>query len=265
MTLALFLVPGFVQKIYSIFILLALTILTTLWALDFDLKFPEYLIFPIYPVIFTLGLFINVFLSETRLLISSSSGLSIFFPSRYLPAVVAAVFFAFSFYVLLLALNILNVATVRTVPLKKAALSTLYLVGIVIAFLSIRGVLTLELRLPILFLSIFLTGFFLAGAFFYLVQIETVQQGETPGANPPRTFWMKSVVLALITAEMGLVTSFIPLSDLVRTTFLTGMAFLLIGFWQHHIQRILTRKVIWEYVAVGLSLVGVVIGKGLMR
>ncbi|MBU1110923.1 hypothetical protein KKB83_04885, partial [Patescibacteria group bacterium] len=107
----------------------------TFWALDFEFKLCEYLIFALYPAL--LG--VNSFLVLNQILNQAGQG------RGWLDLVLLLGFSLISvsiFYMLLSALNILNVATVRTVPLKKAALLILMLIGLILgtsSFYQIAG------------------------------------------------------------------------------------------------------------------------------
>jgi len=104
---------------YSIVGLLVIFGFMYSWILDFDIKLHEYFKFIFPPMSFA---FIGVY-----------TGFVYTDVMQYLLG-----FWLFiSMYVVLLAINVLNVSTVRTVPLKKAALSSLFLLGIANSFILV--------------------------------------------------------------------------------------------------------------------------------
>lgn len=204
------------------------TLFATLYALDFDLRFPEHLVFPIYPILLILAFWLNR-------------------PTSTLLSLLTTFFVFFTLYFLFLALNILNVATVRTVPLKKAALSTFYFLGFIIGFFNIKGFLILSPSPFLLLASYFLLSLMLIFPLVYIIQIK------------PKLMFLEVLVLAFLSAETGLMVSFLKVSPIVSSVFLTGTLFLLIGLMQNVISKTLTKKILREHIAVGGALVGILL------
>lgn len=226
LTFFLWFAPSVLPRFTFLTLGLALTFLTTLYALGFDLRFPEHLIFPIYPILLVVAAWLHR---------PATSHFSFFI-------IVYTLSIFFTIYLLFLTLNILNIATVRTVPLKKAALSTLYFLGLIIGFFSIRGVLALH---PFSFL--FAVCFLLLSCLLTVPLIYVIQ---------PRSKLkiFEIAIISLLFTEIALVTSLLKVSPMILSLFLIAILFLLIDLLQHCIKRSLTKRILWEHTVVGVIL-----------
>lgn len=226
-------------------LVLALTFFATLFAFSFDLRFPEHLIFPIYPVLLTLAFWLNRPVGEGFTVLLSLLTL-------------------FAFYILLLTLNILNIATIRTVPLKKAALSSLYFLGLIIGFFAIKSVLTSQPNNLIFCICHFALGFSLALPLIYVIQIKSSPIEEETGQRP-RLMLPEVLLLSLLSTEIALAASFLRVSPTILSIFLTGILFLFVGLFQHCVRKTLTKKILWEHVVVGVGLMGILVISSLVH
>ena len=227
LTFFLWLAPSALPRLAFLPLSLALTFLTTLYALGFDLRFPEHLIFPIYPTLLVVAAWLHR---------PATSDFS-FFIIIYIFSIF------FTIYLLFLTLNILNIATVRTVPLKKAALSTFYFLGLIIGFFSIRGILALH---PSSFLF---AVFFLLLSCLLTVPLVYVIQPR------PKLKIFEITIISLLSTEIALVTSFLKVSPIVLSIFLTAILFLLVDDLQHCVKRTLTKRILVEHIVVGIVFV----------
>lgn len=228
LTLFLWLTPLVLPRFTFLTLSLALTFLITLYALGFDLRFPEHLIFPIYPILLVLAVWLHR---------PATNHFSY-------PIILYTLSIFFTLYLLFLTLNILNIATIRTVPLKKAALSTLYFLGLTIGFFSIRGILALNL-----FSFLFAVCFLLLSCLLTVPLVYVVQPR-------PKLKIFETTIISLLSTEIALVTSFLKvLSPMVLSIFLIAILFLLIGLFQHCIKRTLSKRVLWEHAVVGVILI----------
>ncbi len=227
LTLFLWFVPSALPRFAFLPLSLALTFLTTLYVLGFDLRFPEHLIFPIYPILLVLAFWFNF----DRLY------------KDYFLLLTSYFLLLFTFYLLFLTLNILNIATIRIVPLKKAAFSTLYFLGLVIGFFTIKGILTLHLSYFLLLISYFLLGLILTLPLVYVIQ------------SRPKLKIFEITIISLLATEIALVVSFLRVSPIVLDIFLTAILFLLIDLLQHCVKRTLTKRILLEHITVGIVFV----------
>lgn len=233
-----------------ILLILSLTVFLTFWILDFDLRLPEHLIFIAYPLVLTADAlsYSNIFLQ------GAAFGL---------PHLLFGVFVALGYYLLFATLNVLNVATVRTLPLKKAALTTFSSFALMLNFLSVY-------RLIILHPPHFALGMILAALapmillpLFYATEIEfgAGTLGLEILGRPPLRL-KEGLILSLIFGEVTTLVSFWRVPALLTALFLTALLSSLLGVWQHHLQKNLTGRIIYEHVFVFLAMFLVFIWAG---
>ncbi|MBU1110512.1 hypothetical protein KKB83_02755, partial [Patescibacteria group bacterium] len=152
------------------------------------------------------------------------------------------------------ALNILNVATVRTVPLKKAALLILMLIGLILgtsSFYQIAGPLGLLVKWQYRVILFFAFAIAQAMPIFWLVQEEHFCLR-----------WRELIVVALLTMELAAVSAFFPATNFVRAIFISSMLFVLIDLLTKKIKREISNKVIWEHIVLGFFLITFLLSGG---
>lgn len=218
-----------------------------------DLLPLERLIFSIYPTVLGLGTFFAILSLDGELTILNFTTLLIF------------MLFWLACYLTLLSSNILNVATVRTVPLRKVALSFTYYLGIVLIFVWTFSTFRLYYHnFWWLVLGIFIMTAFLSGAFFYFTQVG-VLGGEflTPEFRPKfKIFAQESAILGLLSTQIIIPTIFLPVSLLIKSIYIAGTVFILVSFFQNLILKKIEKKQIYEYLLIWVILfLTVVIGK----
>lgn len=227
-----------VQKYYSAWLLQSLSqpTLTTLiiliqafliwWTLDFDLQIHEFVFFLIPSSLFTFVSFV----------VLSNLGNTV--GSLTLVALLVA-----SFYILLAALNIINVSTIRPVPLRRAALSSLFFIGMLMSFLLGWVVLDSDWNQGQLWFSGTLAVF--GSSFLFLA------------ADDGRMHWLEMGVLGWILAQFVVLINFWPASPLIAAVALTGWIFVLLGVLHHHINKNLRSSLRREYLIMSILLLGV--------
>ena len=193
-----------------------------LWFLDFDVRPTEYLRFLVPSFALSLIGFYQV--------LTFNGGV------RWGVLVITTI----AFYILLLSINILNVSTVRTVPLRKAALSTLFFVGIAMFFMW---------------------GLLLIGrgwginknmlAFWGLISLFG---GSFLSLTSNRMVWLEMFLYALISAKIAVLINFWPATPLIAVGTLVGLNFIFLGIFQHHLEKNLKSTIIREYFIIGLLL-----------
>ena len=162
-------------------------------------------------------------------------------PVRWLTRIPVAIGFGLIYYLLLLAQNIFSIASIRTIPLYRAA-STLSLVCTVLtAFLIFVVIHSFDLLfiwngLLILILSFLLT----------LQMLWTVEMGEIPS----KKLILQSQIISLSLGEIALSLSFWPLNHIMWSLILTSVMYSLLGVVTHFMRGKLTRRIGWEYVVV---------------
>ncbi len=164
-------------------------------------------------------------------------------PIRLLTRVPIAFGFGLVFYLLLLAQNIFSIASIRTIPLYRAA-STLSLVcTILTAFLIFVVVHSFDLLfiwngLVILFISFLLT----------IQMLWTVEMEELPS----RQLIIKTFIISLSLGEVALALSFWPLNHIMWSLILTSVMYAFLGVVTHSMRGKLSARIAWEYAAVSI-------------
>lgn len=213
----------------TVFVTLSVTALAAYWSQNFDLRWYEFLIFPL-PLL--LVVVVALLFSEVR---CQMLGVRCYTdPTSWLTLIAEGVLL----YITFLTLNILNTATVRTVPLKKAALSTFYFLGLILTFAFTYA--HREERFLVLPVLVGIWVLAVATPFLYYAT--------------ERVRLLEPVLLGLLVGEIALVSLFWPSQSLIRIVFVVGSAFVLLGVLQHHLQRDLSRSLRREYLVVGLVL-----------
>lgn len=207
---------------------LLVVVFTLYWAQGFRLGWREYLVLP-------LPLFLWV--ADYFLLIESLKSLG----ARFLLAVVAGVLLEVTF----LTLNILSVATVRTVPLKKAALSALYALSLL--FIFVLGVFLLRMRVEFLWSSYW--WWFVLPLGVGAVALTFLSYASD------KLRLRESAVLFLLAVELLASSVFWPAHGLMRVVFWVGIVFLMLAVMQHDLNRDLSLRQKREYLLIGLILV----------
>lgn len=207
---------------YQLIILLAVIGLLTIWFLRFDLKWIEHfrLLTPIF--VYAIIAYLRVQTFQPPLLWPVIAGFSI------------------GFYILLLAINIINVSTVRTVPLRKAALSTLFFIGI--AIFSIWALLLIS------------GGWGINNNLFYFWGLMTLFGLSFLSLVNNRMAWVEGALFCLVSLKLELLINFWPASWIITAGALVGWNFIFLGIFQHHLEKNLKNSILREYLVIGLLL-----------
>lgn len=152
----------------------------------------------------------------------------------------ASIVGAMGYYLLLLAVNIINVSMVRTVPLKKAAFSTLYFIGMVLFFFLGMFIVTRGwgINPQVLFFCLSLVGFALS----YLRLITN------------RYPWLEVAIYAFVVGQIAVLINFWPSHVWLSVAAVVGWSFIYLGLLQHTLDKSLNKSIIREYIAFGLLL-----------
>lgn len=204
----------------------------SLWALWEGISILKAIILLILPTLFTLGLASFYFL----------------LPVRWLTRLPVALIFGLSFYSLLLSQNVFNVASIRTIPLYRAATTTAFLFTLITAFFLFNvihafnllfiwnGLLTLIVSC-LLILQI-------------LWSIEMKERLDTAVV-------VKSFILSLSLAELSLALSFWPMVTTMWSLTLASVMYVLIGLTTQILRDRMSRRVMWEYLSIGAFILSV--------
>ncbi len=204
-----------------------------LYVLEKKYTFPEQLIFAIIPflcvmLVATLGLQFNMF---------AVYPISALWVLYYAISVI-------SMYFLFLALNIVNAATVRTVPLLKAAQTSILAISLLLAVawaLYVQYV----LRSPIIAAwSWFIFSYLLSLAVIYLGQIEVVREFTAVVKVP----LIESGIIALLQAYTVFITASWQMSVSIRVIYWVSSLATFTMIVRARRQRSLTRKFVRDFM-----------------
>lgn len=162
---------------------------------------------------------------------------------RWLTRIPVAAIFGAVFYLLLLAQNIFSVASIRTIPLYRAA-STLSLVcTILTSFLIFIVVHSFNLLFVFNSFIIFILGFLLILQMLWSVEMEE---------RISKQLLLRSFILALCLGEIALAFSFWPINHIMWSIILTSSMYALLGITTHQMRGKLSIRLSFEYLGVAV-------------
>lgn len=206
----------------------------TLWSLREALAGIRYLTTIILPALFTAGVGLFYFL----------------LPSTWLAMLPIALLYGFGFYALLLTENIFSVSAIRTIQLFRAAQAVGFLLTLLTAFFLYDTVFSFKFYPWINAGLVFLISLPLFFQGLWSIDLEE---------KINRRLITFSLLMTLITAELSLAISFMPLKIAMSSLFLTTIIYVILGLAQAYFQGRLFRRTIYEYSAVGAIVLMVMI------
>lgn len=198
----------------------------SLWALWQGINLTKAIILMIMPTFYTLAVSSFYFL----------------LPVRWLTRIPVAALFGLSFYLLLLAQNIFNVAAIRTIPLYRAASTTVFLFTVITAFFIYDVLLAMHL-------SFLLNGVLVLLISFPLV-LQVLWSGEMEDRVDMATV-IQSFIISLVLGELGLVFSFWPMVTAMQALLIASAMYVVLGLTTQHLKERLTKRVGMEYLVIG--------------
>lgn len=203
------------------------TYLICLWALWEGMNKTKALAILILPTLFTLGVASFYFI----------------LPVRWLTRLPVALIFGLLFYLLLLAQNVFNVAAQRTIPLYRAASTAAMLFTVLTAFFLFSVLHALNLLFVFNGLLAAVISLPLILQILWQVKMEEFISVEVAG---------KSAILSLIVGEGALVLSFWPMGHFMWAIALAAALYILVGLTVGDWRKQLNRRVMWEYLGIGI-------------
>lgn len=217
------------KRYYFIFILGGIAYLLSLWSLWEGMTKTKALILLILPTVYCIGMVSFYFL---------------FREIRWLTRLPMAVFFGLSFYLLLLSQNVFSVASIRTIPLYRAASSTSFVYTILTSILMFVVIFSFEL-------PFYWNGLLTAVAVFPLF-LQILWSVKMDRVDSQITVY--SIGLSLIVGELAIAFSFWPQLPFVRSMFLAAIIYALLGIVLEFVRDRLSGKVVIEYGSVGVGI-----------
>ena len=194
------------------------------WVLEFEVVGFRLVYVFILPVLFDFMFVQRILSSEIRVFGGVEGG-----------ELIVAVLFALLNYVLILTANILNVASVRKIPLLQVAQTTSYFFSVFLSFLTFDMIQDMELS-PIMDILI-------VGVVFYLI----IHQLLWFVIEDRRVLLHSTIAIDLLVVLIYLVMSFWPIPYFLLNTFLSGVVYVLCGYVMHSAKRSLARNTELEY------------------
>ncbi|MBI2019111.1 hypothetical protein HYS95_00390 [Candidatus Daviesbacteria bacterium] len=166
-------------------------------------------------------------------------------PIRWLTRLPVALLFGLTFYLLLLAQNVYNVASLRTIPLYRAASTASFLFTLLSAFFLYHVVFAFNLLFVWNGVVVFLISLPLILQVLWSIQMED---------KIPIHVLVQSFILALVLGELAFSFSFWPFSknSVMWALSLSSAMYVLLGLTTQRLRGKLNKRVVWEYLAIGV-------------
>ncbi len=155
-------------------------------------------------------------------------------PVRWLTRLPVAAIFGLTFYLLLLAQNVFNVASLRTIPLYRAASTASFLFTLLSAF----NLFFLWNGVAVMVVS-----------FLLILQVLWTLEMEDKVSI---AIIIQSFVLSLILGELALSFSFWPSPTTIWSLSLSSAMYVLLGLTTQHLRGKMTKRMMWEYLIIGV-------------
>ncbi len=204
--------------------------LLSLWSLREGLNLTKAAVLLTLPVFFTIAVSSFYFL----------------LPVRWLTRLPVAATFGLTFYLLLLAQNVFNVASIRTIPLYRAASTASFLFTLLSAFFIFNVIYAFNLLFLWNGLAVLLISYPLI-----LQSLWTIGMEDWVSAS----VLVQSLVLSLVLAEFALSFSFWPMPTTIWSLALSSSMYVLLGLTSQFLRGKASRRVVWEYVGIGAIVV----------
>ncbi len=202
-----------------------LTYALSLWSLWEGLTRTKALLLMILPIAFTLAMASYYFL----------------LPVRWLYRLPVAVAFGLTFYTLLLSQNVFNVASIRTIPLYRAASTAAFVLTLVTASLLFNVLFSFQWPFWQNGLAVMAISFPLVLQVIWSIEMEGLTSVEL----------MYSLVISLIMGELAVVFSFWPVSNAIASVLLTTTLYTGLGITTDMLRDRLNSNIIRGYLWAG--------------
>lgn len=198
----------------------------SLWSLWEGINLTKAIVVMILPVFYTLAVASFYFL----------------LPVRWLTRAPVAFIFGITIYLLLLAQNVFNVASIRTIPLYRAASTASFLFTILSAFFLYNVIYAFNLLFIFNGVAVF--------AFSYPMIVQGLWTLEMKDKIDV-SILIQSFILSIILGELALCFSFWPMSNVIWSLSLSSGLYVLLGLTTQMLRGRITNRVVWEYMAIG--------------
>ncbi len=165
-------------------------------------------------------------------------------PVRWLTRLPVGLFFGLTFYLLLLSQNVFNVASLRTIPLYRAASTANFLFTLITAFFIINV------------LAAFNLPFWANGGFVFVISFPLIMQfiwAQEMEDSMGTAILGQTFILSLVLGELALAFSFWPIKAPMFSLAVSSSMYVLLGLLTGWLKNRLNRRVIWEYLIIGMA------------
>ncbi len=205
-----------------------LAYLLSVWALWEGLNLTKAIVLIILPTFFTVALSSFYFL----------------LPVRWLTRLPVAFAFGLMFYLLLLAQNVFNVASLRTIPLYRAASTASFLFTLLSSFFLFNVTYAFNLWFFWNGVVVFLISFPLILQVLWTIQMED---------KVSTAIVVQSLILSIVLGELAWAFSFWPTPTTIWPLILSSSMYVLLGLTTQVIKARVNRRVVWEYLGIGVA------------
>jgi hypothetical protein len=210
---------------WSIIPLLILSYLATAWVFDFDLRGREWFILPLYILLTSTAAYIGLLWYGHNMWLHWTE----------------VVMYCVIVYGLLLTLNILNVATVRALPLARQALTFLSLAGVIGLFVLTYIILALRPNLLEWSGAVAIIATLIAWPLIWGAKL-----GQ--GSSRAEIGW--TLLVTLLGLQLAAAVGLWPISFMTSLAVAGGIS-ICIGLIHHHLNRQLTQPLQQQYLFIG--------------
>ena len=203
-----------------------LSYILSLWALFEGINLTKSVVLLILPVAYTLAVASFYFL----------------LPVRWLTRLPVASIFGLTFYLLLLSQNVFNVASIRTIPLYRAASTAAFLFTLLSAFFIYNVVHAFNLLFIWNGVVVFLISFPLILQVLWSLKMED---------KVSTAVFVQSFILSLSMGELAFGFSFWPMQTTIWSLSLSSAMYVILGLTTQFLRGRESSRVVWEYIGIG--------------
>lgn len=161
-------------------------------------------------------------------------------PSRWL-SIPLDILFAGVFYTLLLCLNIFNVSSIRTIPLYRVALTTVFVLTLFTCLMLFNVIFSQNMFFIWNGIFVFLLTFPLVLQVLWAVRMEKVDSRVL----------INALVISLVASEIAIALSFWQMRDPIIAVIILDVVFMALGICLDALRERMTRGEVLSYLGVG--------------
>ncbi|NCO88644.1 hypothetical protein AUK04_01445 [Candidatus Roizmanbacteria bacterium CG2_30_33_16] len=206
-------------------IFLLVTYVVTWLTISEGIRKVEWIMLFVIPLFFTISLYFFYFL----------------FPVRWLTRFPFIILYGVSLYAILLTVNIFNVGVKTNLQLYRAAFSVNYFFQVLLFFLIINVILSLQLNFLINGISLLLLTAVMLLHLLWTVKLDLIIEKE---------IFYYCLIIGIIMAELAVWLSFIPMRAAISALLLSASYYSLAGLVYSYFNKRFFKEIIREYIFV---------------